>query len=565
MSARSTTWRALGALLGIAAFSIALLRLLKTETGDAERVFCTAFALAMAIFLSAATRRVGFGFLWAGVLAGCIWLAGAFKLVYLNEPLMAPDLRYFLSATTLDVVMHYPQIWHKIVWASIGGVLLAAVVWRCESPTLGRGYRRSARFAWSLLALLPLLLVAWPQGPFRSVYALGTWDFIENSRINPTTGFLRSFARLHVTVPAYTLSDAKRLDWGGGSTALASTRPPDIVAVLEESTLDPTQWSACNVARCIFPLFQPDRHTDAYGLLKVHTYGGGTWTSEFAFLAGLPHTLFGPAGIYAPYNLAPRTRETLPRQLKALGYRTIAIYPMPRDFVHAGTAYADYGFDAFHDSTDLDLVWGSSDSDVMQRFETVYQRERARDDRPLFFMILTMAQHGPHDKPLDDLPPPWNQPPVPTLDAQINREIGTYLYRLHRSSEAIAALRRFLFDDGRPTVLVHFGDHHPSFEGREMQLASALPADLHANAYALTYYRIDSNLDRVRLQTPRTLDLAFLAGLVLDVAGLPKNAYFEANTRLRERCEGRFIDCPQPAVFHSWLARTFGELHAFAE
>ena len=33
--------------------------------------------------------------------------------------------------------------------------------------------------------------------------------------------------------------------------------------------------------------------------------------------AGLPHTLFGPAGVYAPYNLVPRLHTSLPRVLRA--------------------------------------------------------------------------------------------------------------------------------------------------------------------------------------------------------------------------------------------------------
>ncbi|MEP7097673.1 MAG: sulfatase-like hydrolase/transferase, partial [Dokdonella sp.] len=349
------------------------------------------------------------------------------------------------------------------------------------------------------------------------------------------------------------------------SAPATTSQWPDLVTVLEESTLDPHQWADCNVPRCTFPMFKADQHTAAAGPLRVHTYGGATWTSEFAFFAGMPQTLFGPAGIYAPYNLAPRLRDSLPRQLKALGYRTIAIYPMPRDFVNAGPAYADYGFDEFYDATDLGLVWESTDADIVHAFETVQRRERAKDDRPLFFMILTMRQHGPHDYPLDPLPPPWNTAPVPALDAHINRNLGTYLYRLQESSDAIAELRRFLFADGKPTVLVHFGDHHPSFDGLEMKLRTGLPQELHAQAWEVTYYRIDSNFSHAPIPQYDVLDLAYLGGLMLDVAGLPKSAYFEANTRLRDRCNGRFVDCPDKSAMDSWLAYVFGQLHVFAE
>jgi len=309
--------------------------------------------------------------------------------------------------------------------------------------------------------------------------------------------------------------------------------------------------------------YKPDAATRAEGLLKVHTYGGGTWTSEFAFLAGLPHTLFGPAGLYAPYNLAPRLRESLPRQLKALGYRTIAVYPMPRDFVRAGEAYAEYGFDEFHDARELGIEWESTDLDLVAKVEAIHRRARAQDARPLFLMVLTMRQHGPHEKPLDILPPPWNEPPAPTLDERANRNLGTYLYRMHQSDQALAQLRRYLFAAGKPVVFAHFGDHHPSFDGLESTLASRLPPELAGAANKLTYYRIDSSIDSAPLRVAEPLDLAFLGGLLLDVAALPKNDYFEANTRLRERCHGHFEDCPEADARMSFEAYVFDTLKAF--
>ena len=567
MDGKCKNLRALAAALGLAAFTTALWGLLPAEADDLDRVFCASFALAFAIFLVVLWGRVGSGFLIAGALASGVWLAGSLKLAYLHEPLIGPDLRYFLDATTVDVIAHYPSLWHKCAAALVSGLLLTILVWRLESPGWWRGRALSRRASFSLLALMPLALTASPQGPFRGVYDIDTWAFIDHAKLNPTTAFLSSLSRMYLTIPAYTPAAAAHYDWGSATAATptAPTRHPDLVAVLEESTLNPHQWANCNVPRCTLPMFEPDQDTNATGPLRVHTYGGATWTSEFAFFAGLPHTLFGPAGVYAPYNLAPRMRDSLPRQLKALGYRTIAIYPMPRGFVRAGAAYADYGFDEFYDATDLHLTWESTDADVVHSFEEVQRRERAKDDRPLFFMILTMRQHGPHDHPLDALPPPWNQPPLPALDTRINRNLGTYLFRLHESNDAIAELRRFLFAEGKPTVLVHFGDHHPSFDGLEMKLPSGLPRALQSEAWEVTYYRIDSNFDRAPLPRYAELDLAYLAGLLLDVAELPKNAYFEANTRLRERCAGRFVDCPSPAVMDSYLAHVFGQLHAFAE
>jgi phosphoglycerol transferase MdoB-like AlkP superfamily enzyme len=555
--------RAVASMVGYGVFALVLLRVCDTEVDPLERIYCVSLAFALALFVAVASGRFAFGFLCSGALAGAIWLASSLKVAYLHEPLLAPDMHYLLGTLATEVIAHYPKMMFKVVAVIVALPLLAVFVWRQESP--GIWLRRSVfvRGGITFVALLVLLCLAWPRGPFRSVYAMDTWDFIEHVKRNPMTTFLRSLARMQVSIPVHA-ANAHEFNWDEPAANVQATRRPDIVTVLEESTLDPRQWSACTSERCRFDMFEADERTRASGLLKVHTYGGGTWTSEFALLAGLPHSLFGPAGIYAPYNLVPRMRETLPRQLKALGYRTIAVYPMPRDFVRAADAYAEYGFDEFHDAHELRIEWETSDLELVERVKQIHRHARSEDDRPLFLMVLTMRQHGPHDKPLDALPPPWNEPPAPALGARVNRNLGTYLYRMHQSDQALTELRRYLFGAGRGAVLAHFGDHHPSFDGVESTLGTTLPAEYATEASELTYFRIDSNLeDTAPLRVPQRLDLAFLGGLVLDVAGLPKNAYFEANTLLRDRCDGRFDDCPQRPLLDSYFGYAFDTLHAF--
>ncbi|WP_395682291.1 LTA synthase family protein [Dokdonella sp.] len=550
--------------LGSGALVLVLLRVWQAEADLIDRVYCVTLTGALALAVAAMSGRVAFGCLCAAALAGTIWLTSTLKLAYLHEPLFAPDVRYLAGTLLAEVVRHYPGMLRKCIAVLLLVPACAVLVWRLESPSLWLGRRRRVRSAVTLAGALVLSVCAWPHGPFRQVHAVAPWDFLQQAQRNPLTTFLRSLSLMNVTPPPHEAGTGS-YDWGGAKVATAETPRPDLVAVLEESTLDPRQWSACTSPRCHFGMFDADATTRAEGLLRVHTYGGATWTSEFAFLAGLPHTLFGPAGLYAPYNLVPRLRDSLPRQLKALGYRTIAVYPMPRGFVRAAEAYAEYGFDEFHDSNELGIEWESTDRDLVAKVEEIHRRARAEDDRPLFVMVLTMRQHGPHDKPLDALPPPWNESPAPSLDERANRNLGTYLYRMHQSDQALAELRRYLFAAGRPAVFAHFGDHHPSFDGIESRLASALPAELASGANTLTYYRIDSSIEGAPLPAAPPLDLAFLGGLMLDVAGLPKDAYFEANTRLRERCNGRFEGCAQADVLPSFYAYAFGTLKVFDE
>ena len=555
-----TAQRTVARAIGFGAFALVVFGLCRSEHDLGPRLYCVALALALAVSVATASGRIAFGFLCSAALAGTLWLASTLKLGYLHEPLLAPDLRYLGRTLIGDVIAHYPAMLRQCVAALALLPLAAFALWRLESPGAWHARRKRVRSLSALAAALALAVLAWPHGPFAQVYDVQTWDFIDQGRRNPVTTFLRSIGRTRVTLPPQD-GDADAHDWGADAAPAAAAARPDIVAVLEESTLDPRSWTECTDARCRFAMFEADDATRARGLLRVHTYGGATWTSEFAFLAGLPHTLFGPAGMYAPYNLAPRLRQSLPRHLKSLGYRTIAVYPMPRDFVRAAGAYADYGFDEFHDAQELGLQWESTDADVFERAVAIRRQARAGSDAPLFLMVLTMRQHGPHDKPLDALPPPWNTPPAPALGERLNRNLGTYLYRLHQSDGALAALRATLFSDPHPSLLVHFGDHHPSFDGLEQKLRSAVAGESENDARSDTYFRIDANFPAKNVQTNGALDLAFLAGVVLDVAGLPKNPYFEANARLREACRGLFDACPQ-ATLASYFAYVLGRLHA---
>ncbi len=557
--------RMLGMAVGAAACLYALWLLLPGETREPERMFCLAATLCSALALAVLSGRPGFGLLMAGVLAAGLWMSIEVKLRYLSTPLLAPDLRYLVSTSTLDVVLHYPKIWRRFALVATGAAMLGGLVWWLESPGW---WRRRRWITWAvalLVATFPLGLIAWPHGPFRQVYATPMWEFVTEAKLNPAATFLRSFSRMQVELPPHASAPPDAFDWGAGMEAPGSAaqwpaKRPDLFVVLEESTVDPRYWSACDVPLCTASMFDPDPWTRAHGPLRVHTYGGGTWTSEFAFLTGLPHTLFGPAGLYAPFNLAPRIRASLPRHLKTLGYRTVAVYSMPRDFLRAQQAYADYGIDEYVDANDHGLVWESTDADLMRGAEKVLDGLRAKDDRPLFFMILTMRQHGPHDYPLDRLPVPWNRPPLRNQDDRVNRNFAHYLYRLHQSSKALAALRQRLFDDGRPFVLAHFGDHRPGFDGLEASLADSLPSSL-ADPRTLTYYRIDSSEPGPDRSLDGPVDIAFLGSLLLDVAGLPRGPWFEANARMRDRCDGRFTDCPDQRLLDSFLGYALDTLH----
>ncbi|HJT98229.1 MAG TPA: sulfatase-like hydrolase/transferase, partial [Rhodanobacteraceae bacterium] len=386
------------------------------------------------------------------------------------------------------------------------------------------------------------------------------------------TDFFTSFNDTVVTRPEIPAKIEGKASWKLDRPLQAPAAKPDVVAILEESTFDPRILKVCTIAVCKRRLFDADKSTRAHGLLTVHTFGGGTWTSEFAVLTGLAHTLFGAAGLYAPYNLAPRVERTLPRAFQAAGYRAIAVYPMTGDFLNARNAYDYYGFDAFYDGTEYGLGWESRDADLLKVFERIYADEkRVHPDQPLFVFMLTLHQHGPHMTPLRELPAPYDKPlfagkfSPKDLDDWLNLNLGNYLERLQQSDAMMTELEKFLLGGEHPVVLMHFGDHQPSFDGAIHAIPKQVPKEAGPNSSMVTYYSIKSNYPVKRKFDYPVLDIAFLGALVLDIAGVPKDAFFQANTLLRERCKGRYLDCKDTNMVASYHDYVFNQLKDLRE
>ncbi len=530
----------------------------------ASLMLCTAGVLVCAL-ARPATALV----LAGGVFLGLKFIA-ALKMKYLDSALMPADFIYFAGTSLLDTVSHYPHLY------TLGIGLVVAVplvLWVVVRGDLHWPRSRVRYLAWLGRAAGVAgfaLAFAWclsPQGVFASVHTRNAWEMMTDDA--QLTNFFANLQNADVHLPAMASDEVARAQWA--ATAPAAPQPggrdraryPDIVQVLEESTFDPSIFSVCNVPQCRVGMFRPDGSTRGHGVLRVHTFGGGTWVSEFAALTGMPQDIFGAGGMYAPYVLAPNVHDALALQLRALGYVTVAIYPTKGDFINGRNAYDAYGFDHLYDVAELGLTeWEESDAQMFAAAQRVYAKVK-HGDRPVFMMILTLNQHGPHDeKPMRTLPKTYRNL-LRGVSPGLGLDFDTYLSQLHESDVAMRGLEKAFLDRKQPTVLVHFGDHQPSFDGLIRPLARTLPPALRARRDYLTYFMIKSNFAGPPLPRYPALDIAFLPSMVLQAAGLPTDPYFSALTHLRERCAGRYTDCDVPGLLDSYHAWTIGHLHVY--
>jgi phosphoglycerol transferase MdoB-like AlkP superfamily enzyme len=526
----------------------------------AALMLCTFGALLFAFARTAAALAV------AGGLFAALKLLSVLKLRYLQESLMPSDFIYFAGTSLVSTLRHYPHLYAL----GIGVLLLVPpllwLVWRW-SGRLFSGLRRwpaaGVRMGGVALLLLAFWLCMLPAGPFARVHDRNVWEKLSDDA--QLTNFFVNINDAALRLPAMSSDAVAEQQWqatADGEPGRVHAPYPDIVQVLEESTFDPANFAACSAPQCRLPMFATDARTRGTGMLRVHTFGGGTWVSEFAALTGMPQDIFGPGGMYAPYVLAPHVRDALAMQLRRLGYLTIAIYPTEGSFINGRNAYKAYGFDHLYDVTELGLVeWEETDAQMFDAAKRIYDKVR-KPGHPVFVMILTINQHGPHDNPMSTVPLPYRNllqgmAPAPSLN------FDTYLGRLRDSDVAMRGLEHDFLDRAQPTVLLHFGDHQPSFESLIRAMPRTLPPALQPYRDYLTYYMIKSNLTGAPLPRYPVLDIAFLPSMLLQAAGLPEDPYFSALTALRQRCNGLYDDCAIPGLLASYHAWTFGRLHVY--
>ena len=533
-----------------------------------QQVFVLALMLCTFGALLFVTARFATALVVCSALFAVIKFLSVLKIKYLEESLMPSDFIYYAGTSLLDTLRHYPHLYLLSIGICVVVPPLLWLVWRWDWRLfVGRRWLSALglRMGGILLSVLAFLICMLPNGPFAQVHNRGVWEKLSDDA--QLTNFFINFDDARVHLPAMSSDAIAEQQWGStaqGEPGSAHPPYPDIVQVLEESTFDPSIFAACGVPECRLQLFQADARTRGTGVLRTHTFGGGTWVSEFATLTGMPQDIFGPGGMYAPYVLAPHVRDALAMQLRRLGYLTIAIYPTEGSFINGRNAYKSYGFDHLYDVNELKLdEWEETDKQMFDAAKRVYDQVK-KPGQPVFIMILTINQHGPHDDlPLAQLPAPFNRGLLTGLSPAATINFSAYLSRLHDSDVAMRGLEHDFLDRAQPTLLVHFGDHQPSFEGMIRPMARTLPLALQPYRDYLTYYMLKSNFAGEPLPSYPMMDIAFLPSMVLQAAGLPKDPYFSALHELRTRCNGLYDDCKIPGLIDSYHAWTFGRLHVY--
>jgi hypothetical protein len=514
---------------------------------------------------------------WVAALSGASAFAlflygmGEVKFVYFYTRLIAADWHFVTEPSNWTIVRQYPRI-----YGVLGGFAFGAGLLAIDALLAGRRQRwrpgLAARAA-MLVAAGSLVLFAAANRKHHD------WEVFTDDatcgtahRCGVATRLLYSLQMFefdppgHAGDPTLFLHREQTLAAAPGPEP-SLARPPDILLWLHESTFDPRRYQLPGARFPNYRMFAPAPLTRTLGPLRVHTYGGKTWLSEFTVLTGLIPDDFGARRSLVFNATGPQTQTNLFRLLKGNGYRVVVLMPTFKRFYGAGRTYEAMGADevySLRDFREYDAIpgdeWDIAETPRMAEAALkIVARHRAGPDaaQPLFLYFLSVKEHAPYER---RTPIAYGLHKAPIGHALKGR-LSDYAARLVTLDDAVTTVERALLaHDAPPTLFAWFGDHQAYYEAASPPYRDRFPDPKH-----VTQFQVRANYPTGRVPRQPIMDLAFLPALLADLSGVERDTYFAALSAMRRLCDGQLNDCGETALVDSYKARVFGrEVGLFA-
>ena len=509
------------------------------EGGAFNQFFVWSITLAIGAWIVLALRRILVASVLVNALVGIVAIVSWAKQQAMDMALHAYDIVFYLSSWgTIDYLWNGFRIHVVALMAAVLATAIAAgVAYRLDTTRVSRG---SALIAVVVLTVAASVAAAFKAERRHDQYYWG------DSHIS---SFYSSWAETAEILWRGQLIEAANSAPGPHfavpTECTTASKPPHIILIHEESVVPPGYFPALRYDHRVDPFFASQ--DGKVHRMRVETYGGASWITEFAVMTGVSTRSFGGMRQFVQSLMAGKVHDTLPETLTRCGYRNVVFYPLQRNFVSYDRFYSSVGLKEVFDSKDQSAP---SDNERDRFYFANALDEIARHLRqsrqPLFTYILTMATHSPYDfvyMPEVDVPGggPGTDP-----------EMSEYLRRLAMARIDYDELRRELarrFPDER-FLIVHYGDHHPIASRTLLDVSNQLDAEDVSLPFDslgfVTYYAVEGiNYSPPPLPEVEVLDVPYLPVIILDAAGLPLSDSFRERQRLLTACKGRYFTCEQ--------------------
>lgn len=525
---------------------------LAVQTDRYERDFVTrtldwksiALVFSTVVFLASAFAFVSRRLL-ASIAVACglmvlLTVVSVVKFQYLRASLHALDFYYYARPTE---VMFLSENFPKIFFPSLAIIVAACgIIWLLFLVDDTRVSRKHNAVALVVAALMITGSFEW-QG--------------QRSKIYHFTGLY------HVSSAVASAPEAMGIFWRGGflegadrggtinsdpvpvlQNATPDKPPPTLITILHESTfpvgLYPVQCGG-PVLKSLYESSNGQRYD-----LRVETFGGATWLTEYGLQLGISTYYFGEARSFIGYSMQNRVHDGLAMQLHRDGYETIALYPSPQSFVNTGRFYKSLGFDKIFDYYDM------HETTELERDRFYYAKaidqirahKASGSTKPLYLDLWTMTSHAPYDYVSHP-----NVKPEPGKVCGKSKVWAEYLRRMVMAQDDLEWFQEQLKTEfpGQPFMILGFGDHQPFIAKEFLEPSRANPVVPEKNTIGYkTFFRITGvNFEPDFSVVPKSVDTPFLGNVLMLAARLPRHGYYNDRDKLMLMCKGRYNDCPR--------------------
>ena len=502
-------------------------------------LFAGAVTLSLIAALTFLTRRALFSISVVAALLTMIVIAADVKRRYVEMVLHAYDIVFYLTS---PATIGFLWVDHKakllaIVAGFLATGILGRALWR-QDPT------RVPRLASAALGLFCTCIALWAanaKGERRNT--MFYWDNLY------LTSFYSSWSETVETLSRGQLIEAlnsqSKPKFVTPATCTLADKPPHIVLIHQESVVPPSHFPALSYDTSLDPFFKS--FDGKMHRLRVETYGGASWLTEFSVLAGVSTYSFGGMRTFVQSMMQGKIHDTLPQALARCGYHNNVFYPVPKDFVGNGRFYAAVGMPEIFDFKAQGAKrYNERDKFYYGNVLSMMERHFASSQQPLFSFVITSATHLPYGYTYDpDVNVPGGGPGTEPEMNEFLRRLG--MAKIDYDEFRAGLARRF---PSEHFLIVQYGDHQPvatrTLLGFDQKLTAEDVKMAPDSPGYTTYYAIDGvNYAPPPMPAVEILEVPYIGAVLLEAARVPLSDAYNERLRLLALCDGRYYTCAQ--------------------